>query len=82
MISWNKKILFSNPDSKIARKKMTIKVSGDKGKKWSELTTLHEGPSAYSNLIKIDKFIIGCLFEAGLSSPYEGIVFQTFKLNQ
>ena len=45
-----------------------------------ELITLHEGPSAYSNLIKIDKNIIGCLFEAGLSSPYEGIVFQKFNL--
>ena len=60
---------------------MTVKISSDKGKKWTELTTLHEGPSAYSNLIKIDKNIIGCLFEAGLSSPYEGIVFQKFELN-
>ena len=81
MISSNKKLLFSNPDSKTAREKMTVKISIDKGKKWTELTTLHEGPSAYSNLIKIDKNIIGCLFEAGLSSPYEGIVFQKFKLN-
>ena len=39
MISSNKK-LFSNPDSKTAREKMTVKISIDKGKKWTELTTL------------------------------------------
>ncbi len=73
----NKKWLaFSNPASKTSRVNMTVKVSKDGGKTWPLSKILYDGPSAYSNLTQLKNGEIGCLFEAGYKSAYEGIVFR------
>ncbi|MBK8504243.1 MAG: exo-alpha-sialidase [Saprospiraceae bacterium] len=55
---------------------MTLRLSTDDGITWLESLLLHEGPAAYSDLIRIDQEKFGCLFEAGSQSAYERIVFQ------
>jgi sialidase-1 len=37
---------------------------------------VHDGPSAYSNLVALPNGHLGLLFEGGVKSPYEGIVFR------
>ena len=69
-------IAFSNPNSRNSREKMSIKLSLDKTKTWPITKLLHNGPSAYSNLIQLNNKEIGCLFEGGYKSPYEGIAFK------
>lgn len=74
-------LLFSNPDSKTARKNMTIKVSYDDGKTWSatKKILLDEGKSrGYSCLTSIDDHTIGILYE----SSQADMVFQTVTINE
>lgn len=71
---------FSNPASETSRVNMTLKVSHDFGKTWKTIKILHPGPSAYSDLTLLNKNTLGCLYEAGENSPYEGIVFATLKI--
>ncbi len=75
----NNTLWFTNPAHETSRLNMTLKESEDFGKTWNIAKVLHPGPSAYSDLTAINKNILGCLFEAGLSNPYEGIVFTTFE---
>ncbi len=80
--SQNKKLYFLNPAHEDKRENMTLKSSSDFGKTWAVLQTLYEGPSAYSDLTVMNKKTLGCLFEAGKDSPYEGIAFETIKLKK
>ena len=73
-------VAFSNPNSKSSREKMTIQLSFDKTKTWSKKVLIHEGPSAYSNLINLNNGQIACLFEGGFDSPYEGIAFKKINI--
>ena len=74
-------LLFSNPADAKKRVRMTVKLSHDDGRRWSPLVVLHEGPAAYSSLVKLQESQAGCLYEAGENSAYETIVFQTFLTN-
>ncbi|WP_316811846.1 sialidase family protein [Pedobacter heparinus] len=74
-------LLFSNPDSKTARKNMSIKVSYDEGKTWSankKILLDEEKSRGYSCLTSIDNNTIGILYE----SSQADMVFQTIKLNE
>lgn len=73
-------LLFSNPASQEERVNMTLRLSEDDGESWPHSLVLHEGPSAYSDLVVLPEERIGCLYERGEASPYEGIVFQTLSL--
>ncbi|MAR64456.1 MAG: glycosyl hydrolase, partial [Flammeovirgaceae bacterium] len=42
---------------------------------------IHEGPSAYSDLTKLPNGNLGCLYEAGEESPYEGVAFSEVDIN-
>ena len=75
----NRKLWFLNPASEKSRTNMTLKSSKDSGKTWKVEKVLHTGPSAYSDLTLINKNTLGCLYEGGKLSPYEGIVFTTFE---
>ena len=72
-------LVFSNPNSKTNRERMTLQFSFDKAKSWSNKILLHSGPSAYSNLVQLNSEEIGCRFEGGKKSAYEGIAFK--KIN-
>lgn len=74
-------VAFSNPASQTARVNMTIKLSYDNGKTWPKQKVLYAGPSAYSNLVVLPNGNLGCLYEAGLQKPYEGIVFEEIPLD-
>ena len=53
----------SNAASTSARERMTIHRSDDHGGSWSGGQVLHEGPSAYSQLVSLGDRL-GVLFEA------------------
>jgi sialidase-1 len=69
-------LAFSNPASRDARTRMTVRISYDQGKTWPLKQVVHDGPSAYSNLVVLPNGNLACLFEAGVKSPYEGLVFR------
>jgi len=73
-------ILFSNPASADARENMTVRASANEGMTWPLEKTLYKGPSAYSDLAMLKNKNIACLYEAGIQSPYESIVFARFSL--
>jgi hypothetical protein len=37
---------------------------------------VHEGPSAYSNLVSVSADKLGLLYEGGVKSAYEGIAWK------
>lgn len=74
-------LFFSNPANTNSRINMTIKTSEDEGKTWEIRKVLNSGASAYSDLVQIDENTLGCLYEGGKFSPYEGIVFNSISLN-
>jgi sialidase-1 len=73
---------FLNPSSTTSRSNMTLKRSLDLGKSWEIHEVLYPGASAYSDLCQIETNKLGCLFEAGIASPYEGIVFTIVNTNK
>jgi sialidase-1 len=72
-------ILFSNPASK-TRDHLTLKISNDGAKTWGKSISIHEGPSAYSDLAYNKKGEVCILYECGEKDPYESIVFKTLKI--
>jgi sialidase-1 len=71
-------LLFSNPSAKPARENMTIHVSNDDGRSWYRAILVQPGPSAYSDLVDIDKRNIGILYEKGNEG---GIVFKNMPVD-
>jgi sialidase-1 len=71
---------FTNPASENVREKMTLRISYDEGKTWPYSRLLYAGPSAYSDITLLLSGELGCFYEAGLQSPYEGIVFEIVSL--
>ena len=74
------RILFSNPASESARKKLTVRSSFDEAETWNAGRLIHAGPSAYSDMAKLPGGNIGLLYEAGKKGPYEGIRFARFSI--
>ena len=75
------RLLFSNPASR-KRERLTVRVSSDEGVSWTETAVLHEGPAAYSCLASLPDGQIACLFECGITHPYETIAFTTLTLGE
>src|SRR5690554_3588519 len=57
------RLLFSNANMKSGRSNMTIKVSYDEGRSWTEGKTIYAGGSAYSSLSVLPNGDIGLFFE-------------------
>lgn len=57
------RLLFSNAKSEEGRVNMTVRISYDEGKTWSEGKTIYAGPSAYSSLTILKNGDIGLFFE-------------------
>ena len=70
------KMLFLNPANETQRVNMTLRLSVDEGKSWAKSLVLHPGPSAYSDMTVLTNGNVGCFYEAGYVSPYQGIVYQ------
>jgi sialidase-1 len=67
--------LFSNPAVPFLRTHMTIKVSFDSCRNWSNSRLIYHGPSAYSCMAVFNNKHIGILFECGKDTAYETIRF-------
>lgn len=76
----NETLYFLNPANTDNRTNMTLKSSTNWGKSWKLEKVLYPGASAYSDLTLINKNTLGCLYEGGKQSPYEGIVFTTITI--
>jgi sialidase-1 len=58
----------------------TLKLSHNEGQTWEDVSTVHLGPTAYSDMVQINRQNPGCLYEAGELSPYEGIWFRIVNI--
>ncbi len=75
-------LLFMNPADMKSRQNITLRTSLDDGTTWKGSLGLHKGPGAYSDLAQLSNGNIACLYEAGDSSPYQGIVFKVVPLQE
>lgn len=57
------RLLFSNAKMEKGRQNMTVRISYDEGKTWTEGKTIYSGSSAYSSLTKCKNGDIGLFFE-------------------
>ena len=57
------RLLFSNAKMEKGRKNMTVRISYDEGKTWSEGKTIYTGGSAYSSMTILKNGDIGLFFE-------------------
>lgn len=79
-------ILFAGPDengpSGKGRSDLRIRYSTDETKSWSDGPLLHEGPAAYSDMVRLQPGRMGVLFEAGdkPGKKYDRIVFVPLNL--
>lgn len=71
------RLLFANPAS-TRREKMTVRLSYDEGKTWPVARLLHAGPSAYSALAVLPDLTVGCLYERGVKTYSDRLVFARF----
>lgn len=72
-------LFFANAAS-AERVNMTVKQSLNEGSTWAKVFTVHTGPSAYSDLVKISDQEIAIVYEGGIGRPYEGISFEIIKI--
>jgi sialidase-1 len=67
-------LVHSCPGNAKDRRDLTILTSFDEGASWPQKMLIHEGPAAYSDLVKLNNDKIGVLYEAG-ARLYGEIVF-------
>jgi sialidase-1 len=75
------RILFANPVAREeVRKNMTLRLSTDECRTWSEGRTLWPGPAAYSDLAVAPNEGILCLYERGDEHPYQTLTLARLPL--
>ena len=72
------RILFSNPKTKDSRENLSVRISYDEGRTWSDGKTIYTGKSAYSSMCILQNGDIGLFFE---KDNYKKNVFTTISLN-
>lgn len=72
------RILFSNAKMKDERNNMTIRISYDEGKSWTDGRTIYNGGSAYSSMSILANGDIGLFFE---KDNYQSNVFVRLTLD-
>lgn len=78
-------ILFSGPDengpSGKGRSDLRLRYSTDETASWHDGPLIHEGPAAYSDMVRLDDDSYGILFEAGAKgqSRYDRIDYVRFQ---
>lgn len=76
------RILFSSPLHPSAREALGIRSSYDEGRSfetWNEGKVFYWGPTAYSDMLRLDGDEAALMYEAGAVSPYETIRFARFN---
>jgi sialidase-1 len=80
-------VLFSGPDENgptgIGRSDLRLRYSTDETASWRDGLLVHEGPAAYSDMVRIEPNKVGILFEAGDQggSPYQRIDFACISVD-
>ncbi|MDW4906132.1 sialidase family protein [Streptomyces sp. ADMS] len=69
-------LLFSGPSEPTARRSMAIWRSGDGGETFTKVLTLSDRRAAYSDLVRVDRAVVGVLYETGTEGTYESIEFR------
>jgi sialidase-1 len=76
------RILFSAPAHPSAREVMTIRSSYDEARTWDtwqQGKVFYWGPTAYSDMVRLDGDQAALLYEAGVATPYESIRYARFN---
>ncbi|TCO45191.1 sialidase-1 [Kribbella antiqua] len=76
------RILFSAPAHPAAREVMTIRSSYDEARTWDtwqQGKVFWWGPTAYSDMVRLDGDQAALLYEAGVATPYETIRYARFN---
>jgi sialidase-1 len=73
-------LVYSCPGDAKERRDLTLLASFDEGQTWPANLLLHEGPAAYSDLVKLDEERVGVLYEAG-EKLYGEIVFGVVEVD-
>lgn len=76
------RILFSAPAHPAAREVMTVRSSYDEARSfgtWQQGKVFYWGPTAYSDMVRLDGDEAGLLYEAGVANPYETIRWARFN---
>jgi sialidase-1 len=82
LLRFNDRILFSAPAHPAAREVMTVRSSYDEARTWGtwqQGKVFYWGPSAYSDMVRLDGDQAGLLYEAGVANPYETIRYARFN---
>ncbi|NEA61153.1 sialidase family protein [Streptomyces sp. SID12488] len=69
-------LLFSGPSEPTARRSMAVWRSGDGGETFEKVLTLSSRRAAYSDLVRVDRAVVGVLYETGTAGTYESIEFR------
>ena len=82
LLSWDSKkgakLLFSTPSTPNKRENLVIMASNDASKTWHMLFKVHNGFSAYSDLVRLDKKTLGVIYE---TDDYKKIRFRRIPFN-
>jgi sialidase-1 len=73
-------LVYSCPGDARERRDLTILLSFDEGATWPVKKRMHEGPVAYSDLVKLDDERAGVLYEAG-KKLYGEILFGVIEVD-
>lgn len=80
LLSWNGEggqLLFSTPSTTNKRENLIIMRSDDHAKSWYELFKVHDGFSAYSDMVKLDDQTLGVIYE---TDDYKKIRFRRINI--
>jgi hypothetical protein len=76
------RVLLSAPAHPAAREVMTVRSSYDEGRSWETWDrgkVFYWGPTAYSDMVRLDGDEAGLMYEAGVANPYETIRYARFN---
>lgn len=74
-------LLFANPASE-NRERLTIKLNDNGDNTWNKRYLVYDGPSAYSDMVRINGDLIALVFEGGKKRWSEGIAFNMISLSE
>ncbi|WP_105971854.1 sialidase family protein [Streptomyces geranii] len=75
-------LLFSGPSEPTVRRSLAIWRSEDAGETFGKVLTLSNRRAAYSDLVPVDRDVVGVLYETGDAGPYESIEFRRLEVGE
>lgn len=72
-------LLFATPSNTSKRENLMVMASFDESKSWQPLFKIHNGFSAYSDMVKLNKHTLGVIYE---TDEYKKIQFRRVKLKR